>query len=400
MIDKKYRLDFPLLCGDNPPIYFDNACMTLKPNVVINAVVEYYREYPMCEGRSGHKLAVRMGNAMLASRKAVQRYINAESSSEIVFTKNTTESINIVANGIDWKDGDALLVSGKEHNSNFLPWQSLRKRGVNVVVVEQDEDNLFSLSCWADAIKEHKPKLLTCYMTSNLDGETTPIRSLCKLARENNVISCVDGAQGAAHQHIDVQDINCDFLGLSIHKMCGPTGVGILYGKKELLTHLDQFNKGGGTVIDVSYDKSDILEAPRRFEAGLQNYAGIVATKHAVDYIEGIGLDNIHQHEIELNRYLQNRLQDLPDVSIIGPQNPEDRGGITSITVKNFNVHDLVMILDEKINVMMRAGRHCVHGWFNHTGIDGTLRVSTYLYNTKEEIDTFSGALKEVLLEE
>ena len=162
----------------------------------------------------------------------------------------------------------------------------------------------------------------------------------------------------------------------------------------------DQFNKGGGTVIDVRYDKSDILDAPRRFEAGLQNYAGIVATKHSVEYIEGIGLNNIHQHEIELNRHLQKRLEEMPDVSIIGPHNPADRGGITSITVKDFNVHDLVMILDERIDVMMRAGRHCVHGWFNHTGIDGTLRVSTYLYNTIDEIDTFSDALMEVLTEE
>lgn len=400
MIDKKYRLDFPLLCGDNPPIYFDNACMTLKPDVVIDAVVEYYREFPMCEGRSGHKLAIRMNNAMLASRKAMQRYINAGSSSEIVFTKNTTESLNIVANGISWKNGDVLLVSGKEHNSNFLPWQALRNRGVEVVVVEQDENNLFSLSRWKDAIKKYNPRLLTCYLTSNLDGETIPVKSLCTLARENDVISCIDGAQGAAHQPIDVLDIDCDLLALSVHKMCGPTGVGILYGKKDILDKLDQFNRGGGTVIDVRYDKSDILDAPRRFEAGLQNYAGIVATKHSVEYIEGIGLNNIHQHEIELNRHLQKRLEEMPDVSIIGPHNPADRGGITSVMVKDFNVHDLVMILDERIDVMMRAGRHCVHGWFNHTGIDGTLRVSTYLYNTIDEIDTFSDALMEVLSEE
>ncbi len=397
MIDKKYRNDFPLLATENPPIYFDNACMTLKPNVVIDAITEYYREYPVCEGRSGHKLAYRMNDAMLASRKAMQRYIGAKSHNEIVFTKNTTESINIVANGIDWKSGDVMLVSGKEHNSNFLPWQHLRSIGVKVVVVEPGDNGLFSLQKWEDAIKTHKPRFLSCVMTSNLDGETAPVKDLCKIASENGVMTCIDGAQGAAHQSFNVQEIGCNFLTLSVHKMCGPTGIGILYGKKDDLDNLNMFLRGGGTVLDVSYDHANFLDAPRKFEAGLQNYAGIISVKHAVEYLENIGLENVHKHEIELNKHLQLALEKLPDVSIIGPQKAEDRGGITSITVKDFNVHDLSMALDDMVNIMMRAGRHCVHGWFNKTGIEGTLRVSTYLYNTIEEIDVFTGALTELL---
>ncbi|MCK5744415.1 MAG: cysteine desulfurase [Caldisericia bacterium] len=400
MIDKKYRNNFPLLAKENPPIYFDNACMTLKPNVVIDAISEYYREYPVCEGRSGHKLAYRMNTAMLDSRKAMQRFIGASSNSEIVFTKNTTEALNIVALGIDWKSGDSMLVSDKEHNSNFLAWQHLRGIGVKVVVVEPDENNLFSLENWETAIKKHKPRFLTCYMTSNLDGETAPIKELCSIAKKHDVMTCVDGAQGAAHQKIDVSDIDCDFLALSVHKMCGPTGVGILYGKKERLEELSPFIRGGGTVIDVSYENATLLEPPRIFEAGLQNYAGIIAVKHAVEYLEEIGLKNVHDHEIELSKHLQKTLVTLPDVTIIGPQKPEDRGGITSISVKDFNVHDLAMALDDMVDIMIRAGRHCVHGWFNKTRIDGTLRVSTYLYNTIDEIDTFTNALTEILAEE
>ncbi|HOO96476.1 MAG TPA: aminotransferase class V-fold PLP-dependent enzyme [Caldisericia bacterium] len=400
MIDKKYRNDFPLLCKENPPIFFDNACMTLKPNVVIDSMTEYYRDYPVCEGRSGHSMALRLNSAMIASRKAMQQYIGASHHTEVAFTKNTSESLNIVASGIDWKKGDVMLVSDKEHNSNFLPWQCLREIGVHVEVVPSNENGLFSIDNWKHAIEEHKPRLLTCYMTSNLDGETTPVAKLCDIAKKHGTLTCIDGAQGAAHQEINVQEVDCDFLALSVHKMVGPTGVGILYGKMDKLKELKPLLRGGGTVVNVTYDKTDYIDPPRRFEAGLQNYAGIVGTKYAAEYILNIGRKEIHEHEIKLSERLQEQILKLPGVSILGPQNPEDRGGITSIMVDGYNVTDLAMALDEMAGVIMRAGVHCVHGFLNSRCIKGTLRVSTYLYNTIEEIDKFSATLKEILTEE
>jgi len=345
-------------------------------------------------------MALKLENDMTASRRAMKDYVNAYHINEVVFTRNTTEALNIVASGISWKPDDVILVSDKEHNSNFLPWFRLQEMGVKLQVIPSGSDGRFSIDNWASAIRETKPRLIAFFLTSNLDGETSPAAEVCHLAKQHGALSCLDAAQGAAHMPLDVQEIGCDFMGVSIHKMCGPTGMGILWGKLEELRKLKPIITGGGTVIQVTYDEVKLLDPPRRFEAGLQNYAGIVGVKYAADYIKSIGLDIIHKHEVELNCHLQEQLMQMPDVKIIGPKNPEDRGGITSMTVEGCNVHDLALIMDEMSHIMLRAGFHCVHGWFNSHGIDGTLRVSTYLYNTKDEIDVFVKTLREVLREE
>lgn len=396
----RLRRDFTVLDRENPPIYLDNACMTLKPKQVVDAMTTYYDEYPVCEGRSAHAMAMRLEHDMLASRRAIRDYIKANHVNEIVFTRNTSESISIVSYGIDWKPGDVVLVSDKEHNSNFVPWFRLKEWGVKVVVVPSGDDGRFSVDNWARAVKESKPKLISFYHTSNLDGETSRVAEVCKLGKEAGALVCLDAAQGAAHVPLNVQEIGCDFMAISIHKMCGPTGMGALYGKLEELRKLKPLTTGGGTVFSVTYDEVKLLDPPRKFEAGLQNYAGIVGVKPAVDYIESIGLSNIHEHEIELNQHLQNLLEGIPQIKILGPKDAKDRGGITSMTVEGYNVHDLAMLLDDRVGIMLRAGFHCVHGWFNSRGIDGTLRVSTYLYNTKEEMEIFASAIKEVIAEE
>ncbi len=396
---EKLRQDFPILARETPPIYFDNACMTLKPCQVIDAMSAFYNEYPVCEGRSAHAMALRLESEMLASRRAMRDYVGAESVNEIVFTRNTSESLNIVASGIDWKPGDVVLVSDKEHNSNFLPWFRLQELGVKLVVVPADQDGFFSLDNWEREIKKHRPRLISFYLTSNLDGETSPAKEVSAIAKEYGALVCLDAAQGAAHVPIDVKELGCDFMGVSIHKMCGPTGMGILWGKLTELRKLRPLIAGGGTVISVTYDEVKLLEPPRKFEAGLQNYAGIVGVKPAADYIKTIGLNDIHRHEVELSAYLQSLLEKMPEVKIIGPKNPAKRGGITSMTVEGCNVHDLAMVLDDQANIMLRAGFHCVHGWFNSHGIEGTLRVSTYLYNTKQEIETFAETLESIIKE-
>lgn len=393
------RKDFSLLCQKKPPIYFDNACMTLKPRQVTDPMTRYYDEYPVCEGRSAHLMAQRIEQDMVASRRAMKDYIGANHVNEIVFTRNTTESLNMVAFGVNWKPGDVVLVSDKEHNSNFMPWFRLQEQGVKLVVVKGTKEGLFSLDNWKKAIEETKPKLVSFYLTSNLDGETSPAREVIEIARKHGTLVCLDAAQGAAHVPLNVKELDCDFMSVSVHKMCGPTGTGILYGKLEELKKLKPLITGGGTIFNVTYDEVKLLEPPRKFEAGLQNYAGLVGIRYAAEYINKIGLVNIHHHEIELNSYLQELLSKIPDVKIVGPKKAEDRGGITSMVVDGCNVHDLAIVLDDKCQVMLRAGFHCVHGWFNAHGIEGTLRVSTYLYNTKEEIEIFVKALDEAIKE-
>jgi cysteine desulfurase / selenocysteine lyase len=398
----KYREDFPVLSKKvkgKAPIYFDNACMTLRPKQVVDKVVEYYESYPACHGRSSHKFGSKVTQEVSKARDSVRKFLNAKNKDEIIFTKNATEAINLVSNGLDLKEGDVVINSDREHSSNIIPWLRLQKtKGVKRIHIRAKADETFDMYVFEKALQENKGivKLVSVVYTSNLDGYTLPVAEIIKRAHRYKIPVLLDAAQAAPHQEIDVQKLDVDFLAISSHKMCGPSGVGVLYGKKDRLEKLKLFMTGGSTVVNTTYSDYELAEVPARFEAGLQNYAGIIGFGAACEYLQAVNLDKIAKHENVLTRYLQERLAEVPNVKIIGVQDPKLRGGITSFVIEGMNYHDTALLLDEAANIMCRSGQHCLHSWFNDRKILGSVRVSFYFYNTKQEIDIMIEALKKI----
>jgi cysteine desulfurase/selenocysteine lyase len=265
-------------------------------------------------------------------------------------------------------------------------------------VVPSKPDNTFDLDGFNEMMDEDV-KMVSMVHTSNLDGYTIPAKEIIKIAHHYDALVMLDGSQSAAHKGVDVKDLDIDFFACSIHKMCGPTGMGILYGKLDLLNGLQPFITGGGTVSTSTYDQSTFLDVPEKFESGLQDFAGIIGSGAAIDYLTNIGMENIQEHEIKLNKQINEGLKGIENLHIIGPEDPELRGGITGFTVDDMDSHDLAMILDETENIMVRSGMHCVHSWFNAQNIRGSTRASVYLYNTEEEVKIFVKILKRILEE-
>ncbi|MEK6984350.1 MAG: cysteine desulfurase [Nanoarchaeota archaeon] len=390
----KIRKDFPML--SKPIIYFDNACMSLKPIQVINKIDEYYKEYTACAGRSAHKLARRVEEEVDKSRNEVRNFINAKHSSEIIFTRNTTEGINLVANSLGLKNGDEVIISGKEHNSNLLPWLKLGKKGVKVKVVESNTDNTFNLENFSNSFTE-TTKLVSIVHTSNLDGVTNPIGEIARIAHKHEALLLVDAAQSVPHKETDVRNLDADFMAFSGHKMLGPTGTGVLYGKKELLENMEQFIIGGETVIDSTYDGYKIEALPMRFEAGLQDYAGIIGLGEACIYLKKIGMRKVAEHDGRLNKLITECLTSSKKINLIGPQDAEKRSGIFSFNIDRMDPNHVSRILDASKNIMTRSGAHCVHSWFNNHNLKGSVRASLYLYNTEEEAQIFVSEIKKLL---
>jgi len=383
-----------------PVIYFDNACMTLRPKQVTDKILEYYNEYPGCHGRSAHKFAARVTDEISKARQKVQKFLGAKHKQEIIFTKNATEAINIVTNGLDWKEGNIVINSDREHSSNIVPWQHLEKtKGVKRIYIPSKPDETFDLIEFEKQLNLNrgKVKLVSVVYTSNLDGYTLPIKDIIKRAHNHKALVLLDAAQAAPHHDINVQKLDADFVAISAHKMCGPSGIGALYGKKQLLDKLRSFIVGGSTVSNTTYSTYKEMPIPDRFEAGLQNYAGIVGFGAACDYLQKIGLSKIEKYENELTRYLHERLIQIPKVKIIGVQDPRLRGGTTSFIIDGMNYHDTALLLDESANIMCRSGQHCLHSWFNSRKCLGSVRVSFYFYNSKKEIDTFIETLKKII---
>jgi len=395
---EKIREDFPVLkreINGKPIIYFDNACMTLRPVQVIDKINEYYREYPSCGERSLHKLGKRVDEEVERARDIVKKFINAKKFEEIIFTKNTTEGINLVANSLDFHKGDVVLTTDKEHNSNLLPWQALAPKGVKHEVVKSNPDNTFSLENFGNQISKDV-KIVSIGHTSNLDGVSTPVKEIVKISKDNGSLVLLDGAQSIPHHPVDVRKLDVDFLAFSGHKMMGPSGIGVLYGKKDLLEKLRAFIVGGGTVVDTTHYEAKFEELPQKFEAGLQNYAGIIGLGEAARYLMKIGKENVEKHEIELNRRITEGIEGFEKVSLIGPKEPEKRGGIISFNVGSTSPHEIAMMMDEMENICVRSGAHCVHSWFNVHKIEGSVRASFYLYNTLEECDKFVETLRRI----
>lgn len=381
------------------PIYFDNACMTLKPRQVIDAIHEYYTTYPGCGGRSAHSFALQVTMKYDETREKLQAFLNSERMEEIIFTRNATEAINLVAYSIPLDKDHIVLTSDKEHNSNLVPWHMLRARkGVQHDVVPSNPDNTFNIESFKEKMSR-KVGLVSMVHTSNLDGVTNPAREVIEIAHDHGAQVLLDGAQSIPHQTVDVRKLDVDFLAISIHKMVGPTGMGVLYGKYDHLEKFGPFIGGGDTVQLTSYDRSEFLNPPEKFEAGLQNYAGVIGTGAAVDYLQSMGMDEIHEYERELNIYASKGLCDL-EAEIIGPEDPSLRSGIVSFNIPGLDPHDISMFVDDVSKVMIRSGMHCVHSWFNARNIKGSARASFYMYNTKEEIDIFLetlGQIKEMM---
>lgn len=397
---EKIRKDFPLLqktINGKPIVYFDNACSSLRPLSVIEAMDEYYRNYPACGGRSMHKLGEIVTSKIDETRKILAKFIGAKRKEEVIFTRNTTEGINLVAHSLGLKRGDVVLTTDKEHNSNLIPWQIIsEKEGIIHKIVPSKKDNTFDLEAFEEMMSE-KIKLVSMVCTSNLDGVSVPAREIIKIAHRFGAKVMLDAAQTAPHQEIDVSKLDVDFLAFSGHKMLGPSGTGVLYGKYHLLEALEPFLVGGDTVEFSTYENHKLLPPPEKFEAGLQDYAGIIGLGQAVKYLEQIGFENIVKHELELNKFITDQIIKIPKLKIIGPLDPALRGGIISFYIDGVDPHQITLILDETANILLRSGQHCVHSWFNSRQIKGSARVSLYFYNTMDEAEIFVEALTKLV---
>jgi cysteine desulfurase/selenocysteine lyase len=306
----------------------------------------------------------------------------------------------LVSHSFPFEKDDVVLTTDREHNSNLAPWHFLEQtKGIKHEVVPSNIDNSFNIEKFKEILSKYnkKVKLVSMCHTGNLDGVTIPAKEIIEIAHDAGARVLLDAAQSAPHMPIDVQKLNVDFLAFSIHKMCGPSGMGILYGKYDLLEKMPPFIAGGDTVEKTTYESSKFLNPPSRFEGGLQDYAGIIGAGAAAKYLMSIGLEDIKSHEIQLNNYITNELLSYPEIMLIGPKDASKRGGIFSFNIKGLEPHDIAMILDESANIMIRSGMHCVHSWFFSRGIKGSARASLYLYNTLEEAKVFVENMREII---
>lgn len=392
---RKIREDFPVLSRS---VYFDNACMTLKPKQVVAKINEYYSEYTACVGRSAHRLADRTGEEVEAARAAIAKQIGARRD-EVVFQRNTTEGINLVANSLKFSRNDLILTTDIEHNSNLLPWQraAARARAVHKVI-PTGRDFQPDFSFLESELKKGKVKLVALPLVSNLSGTRMPVEKIARLAHRGGALVLVDGAQGVPTSRTFVSSLGCDFLCFSGHKMCGPTGTGVFWGKRKLLEALPPFLVGGETVTNSTYSSADYEKPPAKFEAGLQDYAGMIGLGAASGYLQKLGFGFIEGRKKKLVRHLVEGLLETPKVSLLSPENPaEYSSALANFTVSGMDHHQVAITLDEVGKIALRSGRHCVHSWYNSRKISGSVRPSLYFYNTDEEIDFFLETLKRVI---
>ncbi len=400
----KIREDFPLLKRrreDNgkPFIYLDNAATSLKPIQVIEAVTNYYEKHCANIHRGVHTLSQEASQLYEEAHDKVARFIGAKSREEIVFVKNTTEAINYVAYGLDWKPGDEVITTVMEHHSNIVPWQLIRDRfGVKIKFLDLKDKWYLDLEQLEGLITE-KTKLITVVHVSNVIGTINPVEEICKIAHEHEVPVLIDGAQSVPHLPVDVKKIKCEFLAFSAHKMLGPTGVGALYIREGLGEEMCPTFGGGDMIRRVTLEKSEWNVMPWKFEAGTPNIAGGIGFGAAVEYLEKLGMEWVRSHEKELTKYLLERLYEIPKVTVYGPEDVEKRGGVVAFTVEGLDSHELAMYLDELENIAIRSGVHCAEPLHIKLGIPSSARASVYVYNAKEEVDIFCSTLEKIVRE-
>ncbi|MHB8683776.1 MAG: cysteine desulfurase [Dehalococcoidia bacterium] len=393
------RKDFPILTRQvhgKPLVYLDNAATTQKPRQVIDRLVHYYEHENANIHRGLHTLAEEATAAYEESRRKVGAFINAaHPEEEIVFTRNTTESINLVANAWGRKflrPGDEIVFSAMEHHSNLIPWQLIAlATGAILRFIEIDDDGKL---IWDDALAKitEKTKIVAVTQMSNVLGTINPVRELATLAHAAGAIMLVDGAQSVPHMPVDVRDLDCDFLAFSSHKMLGPTGVGVLYGKRELLDAMDPFLGGGEMIKRVTYESSTYADLPNKFEAGTPNIADVIAFAPAIDYLQALGMDVVRAHEIAITQYAMDALGAVEGVTLYGPRDAADRGGAVAFNYGDLHPHDLSQVLDAE-GIAIRAGHHCAQPLMRRLDVVATARASFYLYNRSEEVDALVEAL-------
>ncbi|MEM4262329.1 MAG: aminotransferase class V-fold PLP-dependent enzyme [Thermoplasmata archaeon] len=391
------RKDFPILrkrFNGKPIIYLDSACQSLRPRQVIKEMTRYYEEFPACAGRSIHKLATYVSIEMDEAREKLSRYVNASKPEEICFLRNCTEALNTVIFGMNLRRGDTVLTTDREHNSIHIPLLKLRETtGIRYEWVPSRSDETFDIEMYSEIVSKIKPKLIAMCHTSNVNGVTIPAREVCEIAHDRGASVLLDGAQFAPYGPFDIRKIDADFYAFSSHKMCGPSGVGILTGKYEKLAALEPRTYGGHGVTMATRKKAEILPPPERFEAGLQNYSGIMGAMAAAEYLSKIGRRQIEAHVRTLNVETTRRISDNASLRMIPPTEADLRGGILSFNIIGRSPHDVAIILDDAENIMIRSGMHCNHSWFKERGIEGSARASFYIYNTKEEARKLADAI-------
>jgi len=397
---KKIREDFPILdqkIYNRTLIYFDNAATTQRPRQVIDALTRTYTEYYGNIHRAAHFLADKATLAYEETREKIRILINADTREQIIFTKGTTESINLAAfsfGEVFIQPGDEIIVSEMEHHSNIVPWQLMASRkGAKIIMLPIDDNGRLQIEK-LEALIAPQTKLIAVTHVSNVLGTINPIKQIATIAHSKNVRIFVDGAQAAAHLRIDVQDLDVDFYAFSAHKMYGPNGVGVLYGKKELLEQIPPYQGGGEMISEVKFSGTTYNELPYKFEAGTPNISGVIAFGAAIGYLENIGIENAAAWEMELLTYATNKLTQIPRLRIYGTQ--AEKSGVISFNVEGVHFFDLGTMLD-KFGIAVRTGHHCADPLMEHFGIQGTVRASFAFYNTKEEIDVFVEALKKVI---
>ncbi|HSV64198.1 MAG TPA: cysteine desulfurase [Chthoniobacterales bacterium] len=394
----KVREDFPILDQNvhgHPLVYFDNAATTQKPRAVVEALRHYYEHDNANVHRGLHELSSRATEAYEGARARVAQYLCAASADEIVFTRGTTESINLVAQawgGRFLRTGDVVLLTGMEHHSNLVPWQILAERtGARLRFVPVRDDGTLALDELEQLLTD-EVKLFAFTHVSNSLGTINPVAELCAKARAVGAVTLIDAAQSGGHMPVNVQEIGCDFLAFSGHKMCGPTGSGALYGRTEILDTVPPWHGGGEMIVSVTLEKSSFKKAPHRFEAGTPNIAGAIGLAAAIDYLEGIGRSAIAEHDAQLTNYALERFTELPGMRVLGP--PGERGAILGFVMEGVHPHDLTTFADQR-GLALRGGHHCNQPLMRRFGLPGTTRASFYFYNTTEEIDRMIDILRD-----
>ena len=400
MLDiRKIREDFPILSRtvyDKPLVYLDNAATTQKPLCVLDAMRDEYLNVNANVHRGVHYLSQQATDLHEAARETVRRFVNAASVNEIVFTRGTTEGLNLVASSFCEEfmtEGDEVIVSVMEHHSNIVPWQlQAAKRGIAIRVIPMDECGDIDMDAYKAMLNE-RTKLVSVAHVSNVLGTINPVKEITRIAHEHGVPVLVDGAQSTPHFRVDVQDIDCDFFVFSGHKMYGPTGIGVLYGKESWLDRLPPYQGGGEMIESVTFEKTVFEKLPFKFEAGTPDYVATHGLATAINYIESIGIDNISAHEKELTGYCMKKLSEIDGMRIFGTSAHKD--AVVSFLVRDIHHLDMGTLLD-RLGIAVRTGHHCAQPLMDRLGIQGTVRASFALYNTKEEIDILANGIARV----